>query len=201
MDEQTAYHFGVHWKIAGDDEASDGQRLLACETCLEIDPHHAGVHFLAGQLHWKNQRSSEARVHLTAARDDDVCPLRATTPIIQTVLQLADAHQLRPIRCDDLFDQTDSLLRALPDGIPDPQRFVDHLHPSISGHQEIARAVSEQLFEAFQIQADPSAEPAYQELALEHLSSLDESYFARGKQRLEGLRNWAAGRAEKLPID
>ena len=33
------------------------------------------------------------------------------------------------------------------------------------------------------------------QLVEEHLAALTEAYFARGSQRLEGLRNWAAGRA------
>lgn len=197
MDSETAGKFGINWVIAQDDNATERQRFDACKNCLAIDPQHAGAHYLAGQLYWNQRSTAKAHFHLTAARDQDVCPLRATTPIVEAILQLADANGLSLIRCDELFDQSDSMQRQIPDGIPDPHRFVDHIHPSISGHQEIAKVVSDRLLNLFQIQAVSSAEQDYQRMALEHFSSLDETYFARGKQRLEGLRNWAAGRAGK----
>jgi hypothetical protein len=136
-----------------------------------------------------------------AARDDDVCPLRATAPIIRQIVDAASELETELVRCDQLFDQTDALLRPFPDGIPDPQRFVDHIHPTIAGHQEIAKVISDRLAEVFQIKPLASADDDYQAASLRHLSTLDETYFARGKQRLEGLRNWASGRAGKLSVE
>ncbi|MCA9140560.1 MAG: SGNH/GDSL hydrolase family protein [Planctomycetales bacterium] len=193
--------FDKQWAIAQDDGATETQRLNACKNCLEIDPRHAGSHYVAGQIYINQQNLAKARFHLTAARDDDVCPLRATTPIIETILRLADEHKIRPIRCDELFDRSDLMQRPISDGIPDPHRFVDHIHPSISGHQEIAKVVSDRLLEIFVVKPSSTAEQDYQRIALEQLSTLDETYFARGKQRLEGLRNWAAGRAGRLTVD
>ncbi|WP_182867384.1 SGNH/GDSL hydrolase family protein [Stieleria mannarensis] len=201
LDDASLAEFQHHRSIAQDPSIAYEQRIAACDACLKIDPEHAGAHYLAGRLHWENGRSRPARAHLYAARDHDVCPLRATTPIINIVLQLAQRHRLEPIRCDQLFDQTDSQLRPLPDGIEDPQRFADHIHPTIAGHQEIAHAVSDSVMALFQIHASGSGEEAYRRRAAEHLDSLDETYYARGKQRLEGLKNWAAGRAGKLSLE
>ena len=33
-----------------------------------------------------------------------------------------------------------------------------------------------------------------------HLGSLDAAYFARGKEKLEGLRRWTQGRVNKLRV-
>ena len=200
LGDESRKEFKLRMDLARHDDASREERIKACQACLEIDPHHAGAHFIAGSMHWVNERSAKARFHLTAARDHDVCPLRATTPIIRSILQLADDHDLQLIDCDRLFDQTDSRLRPLPDGIPDPQRFSDHVHPTIAGHQEIAYAISDRLMELFGIPLTESSEEKYRVRLLEHLTSLDESYFARGKQRLEGLKNWAAGRAGKYRV-
>nr|WP_201724029.1 hypothetical protein [Rhodopirellula sp. SM50] len=201
LDQAALDDFLRHQAIAEDNRLAEGRRLAACKACLEIDPEHAGIHYLAGMLHWEHGRARQAGEHLYAARDHDVCPLRATTPVLQTILQSAERHRLRPIRCDQLFDRTDSQWRPIPDRIEDPQRFVDHVHPTIAGHQEIALAVSDAVMELFQITATASAEESYRARATQHLASLDETYFARGKQRLEGLRNWAAGRAGKLSED
>ena len=45
------------------------------------------------------------------------------------------------------------------------------------------------------------AERMYQQLAQKHLDSLNEDYYARGRQRLEGLKRWAAGRAGSSVLD
>ncbi|QEG00667.1 hypothetical protein Mal15_47380 [Stieleria maiorica] len=201
LDDASLAEFRRHLSVAQDPSIAFDQRIAACDACLKVDAEHAGAHYLAGRLHWENGRANQARFHLYAARDHDVCPLRASTPIIETLLQLAQRHRLKPIRCDQLFDQTDSQLRPLPDGIEDPQRFADHIHPTIAGHQEIASAVSDSVMVLFQIRASEAGEEAYRRSAAEHLDSLDETYYARGKQRLEGLKNWAAGRAGKLSLD
>jgi lysophospholipase L1-like esterase len=201
LDAESRTRFQKHWDEARDPRASDDQRVKACEACLAIDPQHAGAHFVAATLHWHRRLATKARLHFVAARDHDVCPLRATTPIIDRILEIADRHGIAPVRCDRLFDQSDSLLRPIPDGISDPQRFVDHVHPTIAGHQQIAKVLSQRVLETLPLPISPSAEEAYQAMALDHLSSLDETYFARGKQRLEGLRNWAAGRAGTLRVE
>ena len=201
MDSQTRDRFETHYNIARDAMRSESERLNACDVCLEIDQEHAGVHFIAGSIHWGNQRSLKAREHLFAARDLDVCPLRAPTPILRILLDTATQFDLDLIRCDRLLDQADSLLRPIPDGIPDPQRFVDHIHPTIGGHQQIGEALAKRLVTLFEIDPLPDAQSRYEKLSRDHLESLDESYFNRAKQRLQGLRRWATGRAGRLSIE
>ena len=43
------------------------------------------------------------------------------------------------------------------------------------------------------------AEQRFEALAQQHLAGLGEAYYARGRQRLEGLRRWAAGRVGQTP--
>ncbi|OYP36374.1 SGNH/GDSL hydrolase family protein [Rhodopirellula sp. MGV] len=192
--------FQSQWAIAQDRERSDADRLQACQLCLATDPDHAGAHYLAGRIHWQHNRSELARKHLMAARDVDVCPLRATTPMIQSLQKLSDELNVVMVNCPIRFDQTDSSRRPLPDGIPDPDRFVDHVHPTIAGHQQIGADVASQLIRLLNITNRDDAESVYQSQAKQHLESLDETYFNRAKQRLRGLQNWAAGRAGKLSL-
>ncbi|KAA5540500.1 hypothetical protein FYK55_21070 [Roseiconus nitratireducens] len=193
--------FDQAWSRACDGESTDAARLAACKECLAIDPHHAGAHYIAGKLHWDRGNSSLAAEHLIAARDDDVCPLRATTPILQQVEQLGDQPGLTLIRCDHLFDRSDAAGRPLPDGLADPSQFVDHVHPTVNGHQEIGEQLATAFARDFGIAMTEKAMARYREQAERHLATLDETYYARGKQRLEGLRQWASGRAGELSLD
>jgi lysophospholipase L1-like esterase len=192
--------FERHWATARDGSVSPAERLRSCGVCLAIDPEHAGAHFIAGRLHRDQGDASAARRHLVAARDHDVCPLRATTPIMQQLSAACEAFGQSPVRCDRLLDTANASGLPIPDGIPDPDLFVDHVHPTIEGHQRIARSLADRLYQVLAITPDPAAQSEYERLVTEHWRGLDETYFARGKQRLEGLRNWAAGRAGKLSL-
>lgn len=193
--------FDRHWATALDPDAQTSQRMRACLACLKLDPHHAGAHFVAGRLRLSEGRTTDARGHLIAARDHDVCPLRATTAIVETVQLVAAETETALVDLDAMFDQANLGGQPLPDGIPDPARFVDHIHPTIAMHQEIGAAVAEELYQLWQISPAPESQAAFQEAAQSHLSGLDETYYARGKQRLQGLLQWAAGRAGQLNLD
>ena len=75
--------------------------------------------------------------------------------------------------------------------------MADHVHPTIAGHQLIAEAIWETMVKNKLAPKAEMPDAATQLAFAEHLKSLDETYFARGKQRLEGLRRWAEGRAAK----
>ena len=192
IDEQA---FKDAWSIAQSGQATSAERLDACRRCLALDPLHAGAHYIAGTLWWHQQQTSLARRHLIAARDHDVCPLRATSSMVDQLRKLVSDSGVRFVDCPRLFDQSDSYGRPLPDGIEDPEWFVDHIHPTIRGHQRIAAAVADQFIRLLDLDQPDHADTEYERLVQQHLETLDETYFNRAKQRLEGLRNWAAGRA------
>jgi lysophospholipase L1-like esterase len=194
-----------NWAKATDDQSPPLQRLAACQQCLSIDPLDAGAHYVAGRLFYEQGDTRMAKEHLTLAKDLDVCPLRATTIIEQSVVNISTQENIPIILTPTLFDERDSNGNRLPDGIADPRLFVDHLHPSIKGHQMLGTAVADSMLqnELFAELPSPPGMPLleqrYQTLSNQHLAGLSEAYYARGKQRLEGLRLWAAGRAGQLP--
>jgi hypothetical protein len=196
---RQAIAFEDAWAIARDDSVSSAARLSACETCLAIDPEHAGANYIAGRLHYERHDSEAATGYLQAAANFDVCPLRATAPIVQAVIELARRHDVPMIDTIARLDQRNSSGNRIPDGIVDPELFVDHVHPTIAGHQLIGAEIALQIEFLDWFHAIADAEPRYQTLSAEHLSRLGEEYYARGGQRLEGLRRWAAGRAQKKP--
>ena len=193
------------WEIANDDQLPSEQRLAACKDCLSMDPLDAGAHYVAGRLLYEQGDLEQAQEHLISAKDFDVCPLRATTAIEQTVVQIAIEENIPIISTPDLFDQRDIHGNRLPDGIVDPEFFVDHLHPSIRGHQILGKALADDMVQKGLFTGLPRpqdavlAEQRFEALAQQQLAGLGESYYARGRQRLEGLRRWAAGRAGQTP--
>ncbi|MEM6364534.1 MAG: hypothetical protein AAF745_08910 [Planctomycetota bacterium] len=177
------------------------QRLISCRGCLAIDPEHAGAHFIAGTLLWQSGKTSQAKFHLIAARDHDVCPLRATTAIEQAIESVSRSYETIVVPWQTWIDRHDDRGRSLPDGVADPQDFLDHVHPSISAHQRLGQQLAKQMESVFAIEPPKDADAIYQRLAKEHLATLQEDYFIRGKQRLEGLMLWSQGRSGKLATD
>lgn len=207
--------FDQAWELATNKDLTPEARLNACATCLAIDPEHAGALYVRGRLHYERHDVTAATVALTAARDHDVCPLRATTAITDAVEELAgresrsaretpNSSDLLLVATDKRFDRRDSRGAKKPDGIVDPELFVDHIHPSIAGHQILGEAIFEKLLTLgwFAPDLDPVViRSGYESLAVAHLETLDQTYFARGKQRLAGLRRWVTGRAGEIGID
>ncbi|WP_315855020.1 SGNH/GDSL hydrolase family protein, partial [Stieleria varia] len=196
FDEVDQDAFETHWQVATDAMRTSDDRIAACLRCIKLDPQHAGAHFIAGRLSLDLGRTREAREYLTAARDFDVCPLRATTPIMESVRSLAAKYNVPLIQTDQILDQWNVRREPFPDGISDPEKFIDHVHPSIVGHQRIAKAIADVLVG----RGTQKSEAKFSQMSQDHLTLLGEDYFIRGKQRLQGLQNWAQGRAGNLGL-
>lgn len=195
------------WGVVEDPQASSEAKLRAAGQCLRIDPGHAGAHYVAGRLLQERlrrgipaDREDQIATHLRAARDWDVCPLRARTAMEDSVRRVAAEFGLPCVDVPALFDERSLSGSRVPDGIPDPEWFVDHVHPTIHGHQRIAAALADRFEAMGWIRQTAASRDRYETFAAEHWGSLGEDYFERGRQRLEGLRRWAAGRSA-VPID
>ena len=192
--------FKHHWRIARDPEQSDADRQRAATQCLTIDPQHAGAHYVLGRVSFDGGQQEQALEHLNLARDHDVCPLRATSEIISAIRKHDRQDGVFLIDLPSILDQQNASGVNQPDGIPDANWFVDHVHPSIKGHQVIAHACFDRMQEI------PWVKPlvdvsSYEAKSTTHLGKLNESYFARGKQRLAGLRRWTQGLATEPITD
>ncbi|QDT06511.1 hypothetical protein K227x_49210 [Rubripirellula lacrimiformis] len=163
---------------------------------FKVDDLATGDAYRRGKELWDAGGSAaEAKQWLTQARDDDLCPLRATSTIIDTVRDACAIAEIPMVDVPQCLDQRSGSGARVPDGIADPEFFADHVHPTVAGHQRIAAAVADRFEELGWCQFDDASEAEFQLQVASVMQSLDETYFARGRQRLQGLRRWAAGRA------
>lgn len=189
--------FRSAWSMARDSDLSPPRRINASRECLRIDQAHAGANYVLGRLLYDQGDSDHARQYLITARDHDVCPLRATSAIIRATKEIADRYAVPLIDTPRLLDERNVLGELMADQVPDPIRFVDHVHPSIVGHQRIAAALALEFQKLGWVELTEQSTLLYENAAKKHLSQLGEEYYVRGKQRLEGLRLWTMGRARK----
>lgn len=172
-------------------EHYDVARAAACfQAACEIDPLHAGGWYNLAKCYDAMGEMDKAKAAYLKAKDQDVCPLRILQPMNDAVLEIAAQTQTPLVDAQALFESRSQ------DGIVGGEWLVDHVHPSIEGHQLLADTLLAKL-EAFGLIAlEPGWEARRNESYRANLASLDSLYFLKGEQRLENLRYWTKGQAD-----
>ncbi len=169
--------------------------IMLLQAASGKDPRYALTWYELGKLQLAALDFTAAEAAFRRARDEDICPLRITTPLesamrntaFEESVPLIDAHELLSKRCRN--------------GIAGNAILVDHVHPSFRGHEDIAISIT-----AWMLSVDMASETnvTWKEDAVQEcrdrLSALDDLYFLRGQRALRSLRLWAAGRAYETPI-
>ncbi|MBW2315248.1 MAG: tetratricopeptide repeat protein [Deltaproteobacteria bacterium] len=112
--------------------------IQALEAALEVDPRRADWLHRLGELRLATGRHAAAEAAFIAARDEDVCPLRAPTEFQQVVRSVAERRQVATV---DL----PSRLQAWGGGIPGEEAFLDHVHPTAEVHGRLADEILQAL--------------------------------------------------------
>lgn len=168
--------------------------VLLAKQAVELDPRFAASWYELGQLQLANYEHSAANESLRRACDEDVCPLRMTSALSETMTTTAARLNIPILNADELLR---NLSRS---GIPGNDLLVDHVHPSFRGNEEIGIAIAEWMMSAglVVVSKDSWRESTRKECA-DRLQTLSDLYFLKGQQKLEILRLWAAGRAGGPP--
>ncbi len=110
------------------------------------------------------------------------------TPLREAFFEAASESGTPAIDAQRLFAQESR------GGLVGDDQLVDHIHPSIAGHQRLANALADELIREGVLAPAASWRQARDLKYEEHLAQLDTAYYVEGKRRLEGLRTWAEGR-------
>lgn len=156
---------------------------------IAIDNEFAQVHFELGNCLLEQGLVNEAREEWIKAKDLDICPLRMLESMKQIIHEVAKTTQTPLVDADAIISAKSR------SGFPDRRWLVDHVHPSMSGHQLIADALAEKMEELKLVQRQPDWRDAREKAYREHLAGLDHVYFQRGKDRLRSEQGWAHGLA------
>ncbi|MCL4694673.1 MAG: tetratricopeptide repeat protein, partial [Candidatus Hydrogenedentes bacterium] len=115
--------------------------LTALDDCLNIDDGYAEAHFLRGRIFWKRGEYENARSSFERARDEDVCPLRATGPLLATIDQVVSKEIANAIDFESMIGDLSE------HGIPGNDWFLDHVHPTIEGNRRLSLSIVERLID------------------------------------------------------
>jgi tetratricopeptide (TPR) repeat protein len=123
------------------------------DQAIALNPDSADLHYRRGQALFALGRFDEARQELVTARDEDVCPLRALTPIGEIVAEVAREQQVMLVDFEDLLEKR--MLSTNKHSIIGEEFFLDHVHPTIEGHKLLAVALLETMSDQGLVHPDP----------------------------------------------
>jgi hypothetical protein len=158
------------------------------EQAIEIDDQFAGIHYDLAKCYEALGRIAEARREYILAKELDVCPLRVLEPMNQILLYIVHETETPVVDARQLFEQLSV------NGIAGEEWLVDHVHPSIGGHQRLAQAIVDEMVRLGIVEQAEGWEVARDRAYQRHTRSLDTIYYHRGQQHLEALSRWAQGR-------
>jgi hypothetical protein len=164
------------------------QKINLLEQAITFDGQHAQLLFLIGTCHAHIGQWGEAKHWFVRAKDEDVCPLRILEPMRDVIRDITVHHGLPLVDIQALIEARTE------DGIPGDQWLLDHVHPTIAGHQLIADALCQAMADVNVVRLPEHWESTRRLLWQSHLTSLNDAYYAQGVARLKRLRDWSRGR-------
>jgi tetratricopeptide (TPR) repeat protein len=164
--------------------------LELLDEALAIDPRFAELHYRRGKVLLALGRYEEAAAAFRRARDEDVCPLRAPSPMRATLAGVAREKGVALVDFIDLVEQR--ILAEQGDRIPGDEYFLDHLHPTIEGNRILAVALVQAMIEQGVAQAaDGWGEAVIAEVAARVEGGLDRTTHAEALANLARVLVWA----------
>ena len=168
-----------------------------CKELVDIDPEFAAGHYLHGISLYELGEYTESRQALEAARDLDICPLRATAQIHSSLAAVTGRNQR------DLLDFRELVNQQSEHGIPGADTFLDHVHPTIDGNRRLAIRLVEWLSSVGTTDIDVhAAGPGITAVTKRLTESIDSQQHAAALRNLSKVLSWAGKyeEADRLAI-
>ena len=165
--------------------------VSVAENALALDGRDADLLYHYAQSLYALERINEARTAFTQARDEDICPLRALTPISAIVSTVAQDKNTGFIDYDRIVNEQSV------NGIPGSELFLDHVHPTIEGNKLLALAIIEEMKQEEIVSPVASwNESLIATISKNLMDNLDEKDHAMALRNLSKVLAWA-GKTEE----
>jgi tetratricopeptide (TPR) repeat protein len=162
----------------GSSQWSEALRLL--DEATAIDTRFAEHHYQRGKVLVELGRYDEAAKAFQAALEEDVCPLRALSPMREILADVAEEKDVT----------------TYGHSIAGREYFLDHVHPTIEGHRLLAAGLIQTMEEKGIVSLSSDwGDEAITEVAARVEAGLDKEEHARALVNLARLMKWA-GKAE-----
>jgi tetratricopeptide (TPR) repeat protein len=181
------------WMQAASAYESSGRDSAAADlldSAAAVDNRNASVLYRAGAAAFKLKRYASAKHYFRRALDEDVCPLRALTPMRDIVLETARANGAVAL---DFVDTLERKTQAASGhnvlGEPD---FVDHVHLSIDDYRFLALCILRKLAEMGVVHPDPAFDENKIKAVTDRvMARMGPKEMGEGLHNLAKVTNWA----------
>lgn len=152
---------------------------------LAIDNRDPELLYSYAQALFALGRIDEARSAFILSRDEDVCPLRALSPVHEIVTDIAQKNNTGFVDFVQIVNENS------PNGISGSELFLDHVHPTIDGNRMLALAiVQEMLQEGMLAQTAIWNEDIISDISRELKNGLDKKTHAIALRNLSKVLMW-----------
>jgi len=193
--QKEAYH---DWIQQANEHFNADPRKAAqyLKWAIELDPQYALAHYSLGHCYLALGQYSRAEKSFQTALVEDVCPLRLQPNMRSFVDDFCKQNHIPYLDLQALLKEHTT------EAVIGNEILVDHVHPSIRGHQIIAETTAELLFETLLIDQISNDWKSNRTNAYKaHFDTLDPLYYTHGKLRLENLLLWTKGETEGPAIE
>ncbi|QDV27848.1 Tetratricopeptide repeat protein [Aureliella helgolandensis] len=138
----------VQQGVAALDDADYAAAATLLEEAVELDPAYAETRYRLGQAYVALERFDEAGREFSLAIEEDICPLRAVEEIDSALRRVvAEATQEpRDVWLVDFNEKLHALSeREQGNRILGDRYFLDHVHPTLEIHRQLAVWILEEL--------------------------------------------------------
>ncbi|GAB5405372.1 MAG: tetratricopeptide repeat protein [Aureliella sp.] len=172
------------------ENGEESKSIESAAKAVALDDRFAEAHYRLGQARFVAGEFEEASADLQRAIDEDVCPLRATTQIVQTLKSVAAEYDV-PIVDFDAILSNKSKSMVGHDVLGDVF-FLDHVHPTIEANGHLAVGIIEAMARNDMAQTDSSQiEPAFRSAQAAIMGRLDVRANGVAMRNLSKVLHWA----------
>jgi Flp pilus assembly protein TadD len=177
------------------DEEDHVSAVGVAEEALALDGRNADLLYLYARSLLALDRIDEARSAFTLARDEDICPLRALTPISEIVFEVAQIRNTGFVDFDRMVKELSS------DSIPGAELFLDHVHPTIEANRLLALAIIEEMAQEGMVSPVSTwNETLITKISEKLVNGLDEKEHAVALRNLSKVLSWAGKEDEAVRL-
>ncbi len=170
--------------------------LARLQEAVALDSLYAASHYYLGGALLGAGDTTEAAQRFYAARELDVCPLRAQQPIHDVLLRHTVGKD-----DPDLIPLPDLFAGVSPGGLVGGETLIDHIHPFPEGHLWIALEVLAWMRDEGMVR--PDYNPMSEEVEImfrDVMNALPDEYYQKGLLNLTKVLLWARKYQESLNV-
>ena len=177
----------------------NNQLDLALETMTRViqeSPRSADAQYLLGRIQFAHQNWTAAEQAFQSALNEDICPLRAISPlkdVLRSVIEKADV----PVVEFDTLLRAKSLQEHGHECLGDDY-FLDHVHPTLDVHRQLAVWIIDELLQQSLISGQPPSDASIAVVQQRIDDSIDYQKQGLAFRNLAKLNHWGGKFSEAV---